>query len=493
MKMHNLHITNSLSRQKEKFLPIHEGRVGLYVCGPTVYNEAHLGNVRTYVSFDVIHRYLIYLGYQVRYVRNITDVGHLLDDGEDRMAKEARISQLEPMEVAQRYTIMFHDIMRTFNALPPNIESQASGHIIEQIQMVQQILDNGWAYEVNGSVYFDTIKFAENNQSYGELSGRVIDELKAASRDDLKNQDEKRHPADFAIWMKAKPEHIMRWPSPWSDGFPGWHLECSAMSTKYLGAHFDIHGGGNDLKFPHHENEIAQNVGACGQTPAKYWIHTNMLLMNGRKMSKSDGNTISPVELLTGDSDHVSQGYPAPVVRFLMLQTHYGSTMDISDAALQAALKGYQRLMSGIRRLEGLQTVDTISSDVGEAWQDTLEAAFYEMDDDFNTPKALAKVFELISLINGYEANAEKGISLDTKQAITEDLKALVFDVFGLQTIEDGQSDALDQAMALIIDIRQQARIDKNWVLSDQIRDQLSEAGIQIKDSKEGTSWEFNS
>jgi cysteinyl-tRNA synthetase len=344
-----LQIYNSYTRQKEVFEPIHEGRVGMYVCGPTVYSDVHLGNCRTFVSFDVIYRYLLFLGYKVRYVRNITDVGHLEGDAdtgaEDKISKKARLEQLEPMEVVQKYTNGFHEMMHIFNTLPPSIEPRATGHILEQIEMVQKILDNGYAYLENGSVYFDTLKFAQEQDVYGKLSGRVLDDLIAESRDNLKNQGEKRHPADFAIWIKADASHIMRWNSPWSVGFPGWHLECSAMSTKYLGETFDIHGGGNDLKFPHHENEIAQNYGACNCQPAQYWLHANMLLMNGRKMSKSDGNTITPFQLFTGESEHASKGYSPMVVRFFMLQSHYRSTLDLTDTALQAAEKGYKRLM----------------------------------------------------------------------------------------------------------------------------------------------------
>ena len=355
MMNNKLQVHNSLSRKKEAFNPIKDGFIGMYVCGPTVYSDVHLGNCRTFVSFDVIYRYLLYLGYKVRYVRNITDVGHLLDDGEDRILKGARLQQLEPMEVVQKYTNGFHDIMEVFNTLKPGIEPRATGHIIEQIEMVQKIIDNGYAYEKNGSVYFDTLKFAEEKGVYGELSGRVIDDLMSETRDDLKNQGEKNHPSDFAIWMKASQEHIMKWNSPWSEGFPGWHLECSAMSTKYLGERFDIHGGGNDLKFPHHENEIAQNVGSCGCAPANYWLHTNMLLMNGKKMSKSDGNTISPGELFSGESEHITQPFSPMVVKFFMLQSHYRSTMDLTNDALLAAEKGYKRLMEGYNNLKGLQ------------------------------------------------------------------------------------------------------------------------------------------
>ncbi len=324
-----LQVYNSLSGKKEPFEPIHPGYVGMYVCGPTVYNDVHLGNVRSFISFDVIFRFLKNLGYQVRYVRNITDVGHLQDSGEDKISTRAKLERLEPMEIVQKYTIRFHDMMRIFNLLPPSIEPHATGHILEQIEMVRSILNHGLAYESEGSVYFDIQEYLKRYPHYGHLSGRKIDELLAVTREDLKGHTEKKHPADFAIWMKAAPEHIMRWKTEWSEGFPGWHLECSVMSTKYLGERFDIHGGGNDLKFPHHENEIAQNTAACGVAPAKYWLHTNMLLMNGRKMSKSEGNTITPEELFSGNSAHISKGYSPMVIRFFMLQSHYRSTMDI--------------------------------------------------------------------------------------------------------------------------------------------------------------------
>ena len=399
-----LKIQNSLTRQKEVFKPITEGFIGMYVCGPTVYSDVHLGNCRTFVSFDVIYRYLNYLGYQVRYVRNITDVGHLTDEGEDKMSKGARLAKLEPMEVAQKYTVGFHDMMRIFNTLPPNIEPRATGHIIEQIEMVQQIIDNGLAYERNGSVYFDTIKFAKEQEVYGKLSGRKIDDLLVETRD-LKNQGEKNHPSDFAIWMKASDEHILRWNSPWSVGFPGWHLECSAMSTKYLGKTFDIHGGGNDLKFPHHENEVAQNHGACGCHPANYWIHTNMLLMNSKKMSKSDGNTITPTQLFTGESPHISKGYSPMMVKFFMLQAHYGSTLDITDEGLQAAEKGYRRMMEGNALLQKMEHPGNgNTSELDKEINNLMDKAFEQMSDDFNAPMAMARLFELVTKVNGLGA-----------------------------------------------------------------------------------------
>jgi cysteinyl-tRNA synthetase len=489
-----IQVYNSLTRQKEIFKPLHEGFIGMYVCGPTVYSDVHLGNCRTFVSFDVIYRYLQYIGYKVRYVRNITDVGHLLDDGEDRMSKGAKQNNLEPMEVAQKYTVGFHDMMRIFNTLPPNIEPRATGHIIEQIEMVQAILNNGYAYIANGSVYFDTLKFAEKTGEYGKLSGRVIDELLAESRDNLKNQDEKRHPSDFAIWMKASEEHLMKWNSPWSVGFPGWHLECSAMSTKYLGEHFDIHGGGNDLKFPHHENEIAQNMGSCGCQPASYWLHTNMLLMNGKKMSKSDGNTISPVELFTGDSPHVTKGYSPMVVRFFFLQSHYRSTNDLTDEALQAAEKGFKRLMEAGKILTSTE-IDTegegsLDKDILEA----MEGAFADMDDDFNTPRALARLFELVPIINSIKDQkiSKNQISKTAWDSLKEKWFHLLFDVFGLKEDDAAASNGpVNGLMQLIIELRQQARVNKDWPTSDKIRDTLQELEIVIKDGKEETSWTF--
>lgn len=494
----NVHIYNSLTRSKEAFKPLVEGRIGMYVCGPTVYSNVHLGNCRTFTSFDVIYRYLTKLGYKVRYVRNITDVGHLEGDAdsgaEDKISKRARLEQLEPMELVQQYTLGFHEVMGILNNLSPSIEPRATGHIIEQIEMVKAILDNGYAYEVNGSVYFDTTKFAKDQDVYGKLSGRVLEDLIAESRE-LKNQGEKRNPADFAIWIKADPSHLMKWPSPWSLGFPGWHLECSAMSTKYLGKNFDIHGGGSDLKFPHHENEVAQNFGACGCQPANYWMHANMLLMNGRKMSKSDGNTITPEQLFTGDSPHVSKAYSPMVVRFFMLQSHYRSTLDLTDEALQAAEKGYRRLMEAVRLLADLETqgaADTTALD--QEVNEAIDKVYTEMNDDFNSPRALARVFELVSIINKLD-----GGQLDVNQLRAETLERLkaevhsfVMDVFGLKddlSTEDGEQDVLDQVMQVVIELRSKARADRNFEIADLIRDRLHEANIQLKDSKEGTKW----
>lgn len=486
-------VYNSLTRQKEVFNPLQEGYIGMYVCGPTVYSDVHLGNCRTFMSFDMIYRYLMYLGYKVRYVRNITDVGHMLDDGEDRMSKGARLDNLEPMEVAQKYTLGFHDMMRIFNTLSPSIEPRATGHILEQIEMVQDIIDHGYGYMKNGSVYFDTIKFAEKTGEYGKLSGRIIEELISESRDNLKNQDEKNHPSDFAIWMKASDEHIMKWNSPWSVGFPGWHLECSAMSTKYLGKQFDIHGGGNDLKFPHHENEIAQNVGACGCQPAKYWLHTNMLLMNGKKMSKSDGNTISPVELFTGDSIHVTKGYSPMVVKFFMLQSHYRSPNDLTDEALQAAEKGFKRLMDGNKTLSNLSSTVATDGPMDAKINAIIASAYADMDDDFNTPRALAKVFELVPIINSLKEGqiALTEVSNHALNELKSFFQTIIFDIFGLMDETESNAGPLDGLMNLIIDLRQQARVNKDWPTSDKIRDSLNAINIQINDGKEGSSWGF--
>ncbi|MFT5385553.1 MAG: cysteinyl-tRNA synthetase [Saprospiraceae bacterium] len=495
---HTLQVYNSLSRKKEVFKPINEGKIGMYVCGPTVYSDVHLGNCRTFVSFDIIYRYLMYLGYEVRYVRNITDVGHLVGDvdtgGEDKIAEKARREQLEPMEVVQKYMNGFHDMMEVFNTLPPSIEPRATGHIIEQIEMVQSIIDNGYAYEKNGSVYFDTIKFAKENDIYGKLSGRIIEDLISESRDDLKNQSEKNNPADFAIWIKASPTHLMHWNSPWSVGFPGWHLECSAMSTKYLGKTFDIHGGGNDLKFPHHENEVAQNHGACGCAPANYWLHTNMLLMNGRKMSKSEDNSITPQELFSGESDHVSKGYSPMMIRFFMLQSHYRSTLDLSDEALLAAEKGYKRLMEGNKTLQELKYAgNETEGKLDKEINSLLDLVFEEMNDDFNTPKALARLFELVPKVNGLKDGhlSFNDITSYTLDRLKSTFQVFIYDIFGLSDEAlDGQTNgAMDGLMNLIIDLRHDARTNKDWGTSDKIRDTLTALKIQLKDGKEGTTW----
>lgn len=482
-----LKIYNSLSGEKETFTPIHEGNVGMYVCGPTVYSNVHLGNVRTFMSFDVIFRYFLHLDYKVRYVRNITDVGHIVDDvdeGEDKIAKKARLEQLEPMEVVQRYTVDFHDILTAFNFLPPSIEPTATGHIIEQIEIIKTIIDKGIGYEANGSVYFDVVKFNETNH-YGRLSGRNIEDMLANTRD-LDGQSDKRNPQDFALWKKAEPQHIMRWPSPWSDGFPGWHLECTAMSTKYLGNHFDIHGGGMDLKFPHHECEIAQNEACTGQTPVNYWMHANMLTLNGKKMAKSTGNNILPREILTGDNSILSKAFSASVARFFMLQAHYRSILDFSDDAIVAAEKGYKRLMEAIESLKELDSSSNSTLDIA-SWK---QSCYDAMNDDFNTPILIAQLFEGVRYINLLKEGKETLTAIDLKTFSTA-IQAFVFDVLGLEDekLSDTNNDKLEGTVNMLIEMRKQARDNKNFALSDQIRDQLIALGIQLKDGKDGTTF----
>jgi len=482
-----LKIYNSLSGEKELFVPINEGSIGMYVCGPTVYSNVHLGNLRTFMSFDVIFRYFIHLGYKVRYVRNITDVGHIVDDvdeGEDKIAKKARLEQLEPMEVVQRYTVDFHEILKAFNFLPPSIEPTATGHIIEQIEIIKKIIDSGIGYEANGSVYFDVVKFNKTNH-YGRLSGRNIEDMLANTRD-LDGQSDKRNPQDFALWKKAEPQHIMRWPSPWSDGFPGWHLECTAMSTKYLGNHFDIHGGGMDLKFPHHECEIAQNEACTGQTPVNYWMHANMLTLNGKKMAKSTGNNILPGEILSGNNTILSKAFPASVARFFMLQAHYRSVLDFSDEAIVAAEKGYKRLMEAIDSLKQIKTASNSTLDIA-GWK---QLCYDAMNDDFNTPILIAQLFEGVRFVNLLKENKET-ISVTDLEILSTTMQSFVFDVLGLenQKTADSSNDKLEGTINMLIDMRNKARADKNFAMSDHIRDQLLTLGIQLKDNKEGTSF----
>ncbi len=483
----HLKIYNSLSGQKETFTPIHEGKVGMYVCGPTVYNFVHLGNCRTFISFDLVFRYLKHLGYQVRYVRNITDVGHIVDDadsGEDKIAQKARLEQIEPMEVAQKYTVNFHNTLKQFNNLEPSIEPTATGHIIEQIQVIQRIIDNGFAYEVNGSVYFDIEKF-DKSYDYGVLSGRNIEDMISNTRD-LDGQSDKRNPLDFALWKKAEPEHIMRWPSPWGDGFPGWHLECTAMSTKYLGDHFDIHGGGMDLKFPHHECEIAQNEASCGNTPVNYWMHANMLTLNGKKMSKSTGNNILPQELFSGENSILSKAYHPAVVRFFILQAHYRSILDFSDDAIQASEKGFQRLMEAIDKVADLPVSNTSSFDVNSWKQKCYDA----MNDDFNSPILIAHLFDAVKNINSI-LDGKETISETDKQVLHETLNSFVFDVLGLFKEENVSTDhsKLEEVVQMLIKMRAEARANKDFAQSDYIRNQLAEIGIELKDGKEGTTF----
>lgn len=486
-KNQTLKIYNSLSGEKEVFAPIHEGNVGMYVCGPTVYSNVHLGNVRTFMSFDVIFRYLVHLGYKVRYVRNITDVGHIVDDvdeGEDKIAKKARVEQLEPMEIVQRYTVDFHNVLKEFNFLPPSIEPTATGHIIEQLEIIQKIIDNGFAYQVNGSVYFDVIKFNIDNH-YGKLSGRNIEDMIANTRD-LDGQSDKKNTQDFALWKKAEAEHIMRWPSPWGIGFPGWHLECTAMSTKYLGETFDIHGGGMDLKFPHHECEIAQNEASTGHNPVNYWMHANMLTLNGKKMSKSTGNNILPSEIYTGGSPFLSKAFSPSVARFFMLQAHYRSNLDFTNDAILAAEKGFNRFMDGMETLKQLQSSATSTLDIG-SWEKNCYDA---MNDDFNTPILIAQLFEGIRFINvvndGYETLNSSDLEL-----LSKTMRTFLFDILGIKdekSVADN-SEKLDGVVQMLIGMRNEARANKNFALSDQIRDQLLALGIQLKDGKEGTSF----
>lgn len=487
-----IRIHNSISGEKEIFSPIHAPHVGMYVCGPTVYSDVHLGNCRTFISFDMVFRYLQHLGYKVRYVRNITDAGHLendADEGEDKIAKKARLEALEPMEIVQRYTVGFRNVMEKFNALPPSIEPTATGHIVEQIEMVQDILKAGLAYEVNGSVYFDVTKY-NDAFDYGKLSGRNIDELFSGTRE-LDGQSEKRNALDFAIWKKASPAHIMRWNSPWGAGFPGWHLECSVMSTKYLGEKFDIHGGGMDLKFPHHECEIAQNNATHNCDGAQYWMHANMLTLNGKRMSKSTGNTLLPDELFTGNTPLLDKGFAPTVVRFFMMQAHYRSVLDFSNEALTASEKGYNRLMEALKALESLQPSSSSSWNVS-TWRTECYGA---MNDDFNSPILIAHIFEAVKQINSMK-DGKASLTVSDLNILKETIHAFVYDVLGLQDSnqveESNGNTALDAAMQVLIEMRNRARAEKNWALSDQIRDLLLEKGIQLKDGKEGTTYSLN-
>ena len=486
-KTQTLKIYNSLSGEKEIFTPIHVGNVGMYVCGPTVYSNVHLGNVRTFMSFDIIFRYFLHLGYKTRYVRNITDVGHIVDDvddGEDKIAKKARLEQLEPMEVVQQYTVDFHEILNLFNFLPPSIEPTATGHIIEQIEIVKKIMDNGLAYEINGSVYFDVVKYNKTN-NYGILSGRNIDDMLANTRD-LDGQGDKKNAQDFALWKKAEPQHIMRWPSPWSDGFPGWHLECTAMSTKYLGNHFDIHGGGMDLKFPHHECEIAQNQACTGHTPVNYWMHANMLTLNGKKMAKSTGNNILPREITTGENPNLSKAFSPSVARFFILQAHYRSNLDFTNDAILAAEKGFHRLMEAV---DGLKAITPSSASILEisGWKQNCYDA---MNDDFNSPILIAQLFEGVRFINLLKDNSAT-LNAEDLKIFTKTMNDFVFDVLGLKDEKaiGNNNDKLEGVVQMLINMRMEARANKDFAMSDQIRDQLIALGIQLKDGKEGTTF----
>ena len=487
---YQLKIYNSLTGEKEIFKPILEGNVGMYVCGPTVYSNVHMGNVRTFMSFDFIYRTLMHLGYKVRYVRNITDAGHLTDDGDvnnDRFVKQSRLEKLEPMEIVQKYTVDFHKVLSMFNNLPPNIEPTATGHVIEQLELTKVLIEKGLAYVSNGSVYFDVRAYNEQGGNYGELSKRNIDELFANTRD-LDGQDEKKNPQDFALWKKASPEHIMKWPSPWGEGFPGWHLECTAMSTKYLGDRFDIHGGGMDLKFPHHECEIAQGKACNGTSPVNYWMHANMLTMNGQKMSKSTGNTILPMELITGNNDFFEKAFHPSVVRFFFLQAHYRSVVDLSNEALLASEKGFNRLMEAVKIINEIAPAANSSQPIANRIIEWKEKCYAALTDDFNSPILISHLFEAVKWIFQWK-NGDEEISIDELNTLKSLLNGFVYDVLGLQDLEESDSEKLDGAMRILIDLRNQARKAKNFELSDEIRDKLLSEGIELKDSREGTSY----
>ena len=487
-------IYNTLTRQKELFRPLHEGRVGMYVCGPTVYGDAHLGHARPAITFDVVFRYLQHIGYKVRYVRNITDVGHLehdADEGEDKIAKKARLEQLEPMEVAQYYTNRFHQAMDALNVLPPSIEPHASGHIIEQIGLVKEILDNGYAYESNGSIYFDIEKYNRDHR-YGRLSNRNLEDVINASRE-LSGVGEKHNQVDFALWKKAEPQHIMRWPSPWSDGFPGWHCECTAMGRKYLGNHFDIHGGGMDLVFPHHECEIAQAVASQGDDMVRYWMHNNMITINGQKMGKSLGNFITLQEFFTGENANLDEAYSPMTIRFFILQAHYRSTVDFSNEALKASRKGLERLIAGLTQLDRVQATPggTLTADYAAA----LEQKCYDaMNDDFNTPIVISHLFEACHTVNQL-ADGKATVTAEGLDALRRVFNTFFSDILGLRTEQSGSGEreaAFGHAVDLLLQIRSQAKANKDWATSDKIRDELQALGFEVKDTKDGATWKLS-
>ena len=483
-------VYNTLSRNKEEFQAINPPFVGMYVCGPTVYGDAHLGHARSALTFDTVFRFLKYMNYKVRYVRNITDVGHLendADSGEDKIAKKARLEQLEPMEVAQHFTQRYLEAMDSMNILRPSIQPTATGHIIDQIQIVEKLLENGYAYISNGSVYFDVLKYNADTHKYGILSNRVIDEMIANTRE-LDGQEEKRNPADFALWKKASPEHIMRWPSPWSDGFPGWHLECTAMSRKYLGEQFDIHGGGLDLLFPHHESEIAQSICAFGKEPAKYWLHNNMITIGGQKMGKSLGNFITLNEFFSGSHPKLDKAYSPMTIRFFILQAHYRSTLDFSNEALSAAEKGMKKLFETQKNINTLPTSNTTSVDFNAVFTKCIEA----MCDDFNTPVVIANMFEISRLVN-LISDKKETITEQDKAALKENYEIIFNQILGMKGEQsDNSNTIIEGLMNMIIEMRAEARANKDWAKSDQIRDRLTEVGITIKDGKEGAKWEIN-
>ena len=486
-------VYNSLNGKKEPFKSIEKDHVGMYVCGPTVYNNVHLGNCRTFISFDLIFRYLQFIGYKVRYVRNITDAGHLendADEGEDRIAKKARLESIEPMEVVQRYTTDFRDTMAKFNTLPPSIEPTATGHIVEQIEFIKKIIKQGYAYHINGSVYFDVLKF-NKDIPYGKLSGRKIEDLIHNSRV-LDGQSDKRNPQDFALWKKAEPNHIMRWPSPWSDGFPGWHLECTAMSTKYLGTQFDIHGGGMDLKFPHHECEIAQAEAVYKKKPVNYWLHANMLTLNGKKMAKSTGNNILPNEMFSGENSILNKSFSPMITRFFMLQAHYRSIVDLSQNALEASEKGFNRLVEGLQKLDKLEASEFSSGLNIEEW---IKNCYSAMNDDFNSPVLIAHMFDAVKYINAVSSGI-KQISSKDLDLLSKTMKSFFYEVLGLLTPEKdenkNESKQLKGTLELLMKIREKARDDKDFETSDLIRNYLEKIQIQINDTSEGAYFKIN-
>ena len=491
-------IYNTLTRQKERFEPLHAPNVGMYVCGPTVYGDPHLGHARPAITFDLVFRYLKHLGYKVRYVRNITDVGHLehdADDGEDKIAKKARLEQLEPMEIAQYYTNRYHTAMDALGCLRPSIEPHATGHIIEQQQLVKEIMDNGFAYESNGSVYFD-IEAYNKKFKYGILSGRSLENIKDASRDNLDGVGEKRNQADFALWKKAQPEHIMRWPSMWSDGFPGWHCECTAMGRKYLGEEFDIHGGGMDLVFPHHECEIAQAQASMGHQAVKYWMHNNMLTINGQKMGKSLGNFITLNQFFTGEHELLSKAYAPMVIRFFILSAHYRGTVDFSDEALQAAEKGLEKLMNGISDLERVQAADKCDAETDKVVKSLRQKCYDAMNDDFATPQVISLLFEACTTVNKL-VDHKATICPDCLKELKEVMHLFAFDILGLQpqsagANNAGREEAFGKVVDMVLELRAKAKANKDWATSDQIRDELAAAGFEVKDTKDGVTWRLN-
>ena len=497
--MQQLLIYNTLSHQKELFKPITPDHVGMYVCGPTVYGDGHLGHARPAITFDVLYRYLRHIGYKVRYVRNITDVGHLehdADEGEDKIAKKARLEQLEPMEVAQYYTNRYHAAMDALNVLRPSIEPLASGHVMEQIELVQRILDAGYAYVSNGSVYFDVRKYHEDFKSYGRLSGRVIEEMLSTTRD-LDGQEEKRFSGDFALWKKAQPEHIMRWNSPWSVGFPGWHTECTAMGTKYLGETFDIHGGGMDLMFPHHESEIAQQTSVCGHGPCRYWMHNNMITINGQKMGKSLGNFITLEQFFTGNHEKLEQAYAPMTIRFFILSAHYRGTVDFSNEALQAAEKGLEKLLNGIADLDRVQASDKCDAETEKVVKSLRQKCYDAMNDDFATPQVISHLFEACTVVNKL-VDHKATICADCLKELSETMRLFTFDILGLSanTAAGGANEAREAAFGKVVDmvleLRAKARAEKDWATCDKIRDELKEAGFEVKDTKDGVTWKLN-